>query len=363
MQSKHLPNRLPNTKRFAPGFYAVCGVAIILVAHSGLAQGPQAAPDARKTLAAAQESAKRVPSMFLSEQQKFETVDAFVSIVSLPSPSGSEAAVRDELRQRLGYMGAEEIKCSHTSNDGDSFLNLVMEFGATTDFKDKPAVILNAHIDTIAIGHCTPELMDFDLKTREFFHRKNGSFGADDKAGVTVILGALKAAKSKYWDAGVGHRKVIAIFTAQEETGAKGATHLASQHPQIFENVEITISSDGNLDYDAPSFYPKSSFVVVANEKKRQDLPYAKIIECVREVCGSKGTSFSMTTAGLGMGDFAFFPPHAHSEYLHIRSPYLGDHSKERVKLDDLFNHIDLFTYILLRLDRTPIGLSQSEKR
>jgi putative aminopeptidase FrvX len=310
-------------------------------------------------LAAAQESAKSVPSIFLFEQLKLETVDAFVKIVGLPSPSRSEAAVRDELRHRLGSMAAEEIKCSHTGNGGSDFLNLVMELPATKDFKDKPSVILNAHIDTIETGRCTPELMDFDLKTRGFFHRKNGSFGADDKAGVTVILGALKAAKSKYWDSGTGHRRIIAIFTAQEETGLQGAAHLAQKHPQIFENVEITVSNDGNLDYDTPSFYPKSSFIVVSDEQKRAELPYRRIIEYVKEVCDFKGTSFSMTTTGLGMGDFAAFPPQAHSKDLHIRSPYLGDHSEERVKLDDLFNHIDLFTYILLRLDGTPVNLTK----
>jgi len=40
-----------------------------------------------------------------------------------------------------------------------------------------------------------------------------------------------------------------------------------------------------------------------------------------------------------------------------LRSPYQNHHRRERVKLDDLFNHIELFTYILLRLDGASIHL------
>jgi hypothetical protein len=67
-----------------------------------------------------------------------------------------------------------------------------------------------------------------------------------------------------------------------------------------------------------------------------------------------KNVTFAKSSAGLGQGDFAFFPPQAHTD-LHIRAPYQNNHRRERVKLDDLFNHIDLFTYILLRLDGIPV--------
>lgn len=341
---------------------ACCVLATSLLAQPVSAQSPEPTSTPTQISRVACESAKKVPSIFMSETQKVEAVEAFVKIVSLPSPSGDEAAVGEELRRRLGSIGATEIKCAHPGNGTNRFQSVVMEFPATREFKDKPAVILNAHIDTIRKGRCTPELMDFDEKTREFYHRNDGSFGADDKAGVAVILGALKVAKARFWDVSRGHRRVVAIFTAQEETGCQGASHLAKEHPQIFENVEITLSCDGNLNYDTPSFYPKSLFVVVAEEKKRGEVPYRTILDYVKDICDSKGTSLSLTTTGLGMGDFAFFPPQAHSQDLHIRSPYQGNHRAERVRVDDLFNHIDLFTYILLRLDGTPVNLSRNAK-
>jgi putative aminopeptidase FrvX len=349
--------------RFLQSLSPCCVLATSLLTQPAWAQTPEPTPTPTQVALTACESAKKVPSILMSEPQKVEAVKAFVKIVSLPSPSGDEAAVGEELRQRLGSIGATEIKCVHPGNATKRFQSVVMEFPATRENKDRPAVILNAHIDTIGRGRCTPELMNFNETTREFYHQKNGSFGADDKAGVAVILGALKVAKARFWDVGRGHRRVVAIFTAQEETGAQGATHLAKEHPQIFENVEITLSCDGNLDYDTPSFYPKSLFVVVAEEKKRGEVPYRTILDYVKDICDSKGTSFSLTTSGLGMGDFAFFPPQAHSEALHIRSPYQGDHRAERVRLDDLFNHIDLFAYILLRLDGTPVNLTSNAKR
>jgi putative aminopeptidase FrvX len=236
-------------------------------------------------------------------------------------------------------------------------LNLVVEIPATKGFEGRQALILNAHYDTIEVGtRCVPEEMDFNPRTREFFHRRDLSFGGDDKAGVTTILRAVEMAKQGYWDHGAGHRKITVIFTAQEEIGAVGAVYLSQYYPQLFENVEIALSTDGPLDYDTPAFYPRNSYIVVVDEKISRDAPYSKIIECVQRVCSLKQASFARTTTGLGQGDFAFFPPSAHTD-LHIRSPYKGDHEKERVKLDDLFNHIDLFTYILLRMDGTDIKL------
>ena len=311
--------------------------------------------DAAKVLASAVDSAKNVPSLFLSQRQRVESVGAFVRIVGIKSPSEEEGAVREELRRMLGSLQAEEIHCTPAGTNVP--LNLVMEFPATGDFKNQPSVILNAHIDTISgkRGYA-PEQMDFELQTREFFHRKQGSFGADDKAGVTVILSALKKAKLDYWDKGVGHRRVLVIYTAQEEVGCLGADYLGKRYPKLFDNVEIALTSDGPINYDTPPLYPENSFVVVVDEEKSHTPPYRKVIEYVQDLCALKKVTFATTRNGLGQGDFAHFPPQAHTD-LHLRSPYQNHHRRERVKLDDLFNHIELFTYILLRLDGASIHL------
>jgi putative aminopeptidase FrvX len=362
------------TRNYLVGWSAA--VVIVLSLRAGPLDAAAAAGntnivDVARLLDSARESAVQVPSLLLSREEKIETVNAFVSIVRTGSESGSEKAVRDLLRQRLARLNAHEIICDRAetnaplkleldSSETNAPFNLIMEIPATRGFEDRRPVILNAHMDTIQLAtRCVPEEMDFNPETREFFHRRALSFGADDKAGVTTILRAVEVAKSEYWNRGAAHRRFVVIFTAQEERGCVGARYLNAYYPQMFENVEILLATDGPLDYDKPAFYPTNSFIVVVDEQKSHTAPYQQIIQRVQEVCSFKQASFAKTTTGLGQGDFAFFPQAAHTD-LHIRSPYQGNHRREKVKLDDLFNHIDLFAYIILQLDgtapRNPLG-------
>jgi putative aminopeptidase FrvX len=316
--------------------------------------------DVNSYLPAARESARKVPSLFLSEQQKVETVEGFVKIIGIKSQSGEEAAVREELRQRLAALGLVEIK--RDIDDPNAPMNLIMELPASKDFKDRPAIILNAHMDTITTGtRCTPEEMNFDATRREFFHRRELSFGADDKAGIIVVLSALKTAKALYWDKGTGHRRIIVIFTAQEERGAVGARYITKKNPEIFEDVEITLMNDGPLDYRKGE-YPENSFVIVVDEQKSRVPPFSRIMSSIKDICNFKDVSYVTTRAGLGQGDIGGFPVNARTD-LHIRAPHQGYHSRERVKLDDLFNHIDLFTYIVLSLDDVSLRFDKNKGR
>ena len=316
--------------------------------------------DVNSFLPAARESARQVPSLFLSEQQKVETVEGFVKIIGIKSPSGEEAAVRKELRGRLASLGLVEI--ARGLDDPNAPMNLVMELPASKDFKDQPAVILNAHMDTIATGvWCTPEEMNFDATRREFFHMRELSFGADDKAGVITILSALNVAKATFWDKGVGHRRIVVVFTAQEERRALGAKYLTKEQPEIFEDIEITLMIDGPINYRKGE-YPENSFIIVVDEEISRIPPFSRIMTSIQDICSFKDVSYITTSVGLGQGDLEGFPVHAKSD-LHVRAPYQGDHSKERVKLDDLFNHIDLFTYIVLCLDDVSLRLDEDEGR
>ena len=316
--------------------------------------------DVNSFLPAALGSAKKVPSLFLSEQQKVEAVEEFVKVIGIKSPSGKEAAVREELRQRLAAIGLVEIK--RNLDDFNAPMNLIMELPASKDFRDRPALILNAHMDTITTGtRCTPEEMNFDTNRREFFHRRELSFGGDDKAGIIVVLSALKTAKALYWDKGIGHRRIVVIFTAQEERGIVGARYIAQKHPELFEDVEITLMNDGPLNYRIGE-YPENSFVIVVDEQKSRVPPFSRIMTSIKDLCNFKDVSYITTRAGLGQGDIGGFPVNARSD-LHIRAPYQGNHSRERVKLDDLFNHIDLFTYIILRLDDVSLRFDDDQGR
>lgn len=322
--------------------------------------------DVDSFLPAARETARQVPSLFLSPEQKVKAVEAFVKVVGIKSWSREEAAVREELQHRLLSLGFVEVPCG-AMTDPNAPLNLVMELPASQEMRDRPAVILNAHMDTIHTDvWCIPEEMTFDAGLREFYHNRNKSFGADDKAGVVTILSALEAAKTAFWDKGVGHRRIVVIFTAQEEAnpGAIGMRYLASKHPELFENIEITLLIDGPLDYTETRYtegqYPENAFIIVVDEEKSRVSPFREVMASIGDVCRFKAASFLMIKEGLQRGDLVALPAQARGD-LSFRAPHRGFHKKERAKLDDLFNHIDLFTYILLRLDGISLRWAEDE--
>lgn len=88
--------------------------------------------------------------------------------------------------------------------------------------------------------------------------------------------------------------------------------------------------------------------------KKQQESTYKSIIATIRKIAEQKGKVLELVEDGLGIGDFAHFPPGIKSD-LHIRSPYESGgvlsrdplHSNERVKISNLIDHIDLWIGLL----------------
>ena len=197
-------------------------------------------------------------------------------------------------------------------------------------------------MDTIA--RSTPTRLRFSTEEKEFFHADDGSFGADDKAGLLVQLEALRHLKENWWDKGVEHRKVMFVITAQEENGFRGAKYLVDSHPELFKNSLFSLTSDGPIDL--PHYNPDTSFVVVVPRAAEKTEPYASLISVVGDMAKKKGRKLELTELGLGMGDFEYFNKVTKSD-LHIRAPYEGNHSEEKVNVRNLIDHIDLWVYLL----------------
>jgi putative aminopeptidase FrvX len=289
-------------------------------------------------------------SVFLSPEQRMGVVRTFVQLVQIKSPSREEEAVRRELCRRLTAAGARELPCG--LEDAQAPRNLAMEFAATPGFAQLPALLLNAHMDTIA--ECAPEGMRFAADTGDFFHQnesdrtQSSSFGGDDKSALAVIVETLTTLQTNCWNRGTGHRRIVVIFTACEETGTRGARYLSSRCPELFAQVDLSLTLDGPLDYR--SGYPRETFVLVVAKQEEQHPKYKRIIELTGQWCREQQKAFGKTEVGLGMGDFARFPQTACAG-LHVRSPVRGFHSRERVKIQDLINHVDLLCYLLLAWD------------
>jgi putative aminopeptidase FrvX len=326
------------------------GVVVLLLAGSSLAHS--ASPTALD-VENIHKAAANAKSLFLGEAGRIQAVDTFMRLVRIKGPSGLEQPVREELLRILTQAGAAAV--STKTNDPAAPCNLIMEIPGSGDLAGRPGILLNAHTDTIE--RSTPEFVAFDDRTGDFYHQhesdsqKSSSFGGDDRSAVAVIVEAVRLLQANQWARGVAHRRILLVFTAEEEQGLLGAKYLSLHEPALFASLEISLSIDGPLDFR--SNYPRDSFVAVVSESDSVIMPYKHVLELMQEFCGRSGTRFGRTEIGLGMGDFSCFPASAHAG-LHLRSPVRGFHRTERLNVQDLINHIDLLCYLLLGWDHSP---------
>lgn len=303
-------------------------------------------------LYAVKKAAADAHSYFLDADRRIGAIATFLKLVAIKGPSGQEAAIRDEVRRMLLETSATPVppKADHPYAP----LSLVMEIPGSGTLADRPAIILNAHLDTIR--ESTPELIAFDSASGDFYHQHEtvperiSSFGGDDRTAVAAIVETIRYLHEEHWSHGVDHRRIVLIFTAEEEIGNLGAKYLTRHEPQVFRDAEITLSMDGPIDLQ--SGYPEDSFVAVVAPADAPRQPYQRVLDLMTEFCGRTNTGFTQTEVGLTMGDFAYFPGTAKAK-LHLRSPVRGWHNKERVNVQDQINHVDILIYVLLAWDRT----------
>ena len=129
-------------------------------------------------------------------------LETLIELVGIPSTSGHEEQVRDYLAAKLGALGME-IRVDAVSN-----------LAATLPGVGEP-ILLNAHMDRVppGLGH-RPILRDGVL-----YSDGTTNLGADDAAGITIILETLTRVLEQH----LPHPPIVAVFTVQEEAGLCGA--------------------------------------------------------------------------------------------------------------------------------------------
>jgi tripeptide aminopeptidase len=128
--------------------------------------------------------------------------DTLIELAGIPSTSGHEEHIRTYLERRLAELG---ISCQV-----DEAGNLI---GALPG--DGKPLLLNAHMDRVppGLGH-QPVLRDGIL-----YSDGTTNLGADDAAGITIILEVLTRIIQRQ----LPHPPIVTVFTVQEEVGLKGA--------------------------------------------------------------------------------------------------------------------------------------------
>ena len=129
--------------------------------------------------------------------------NTLIQLVGIPSTSGHEEQIRTFLKQQLKELGLT----THIDTTG----NLIATLPGTGN-----PLLLNAHMDRVppGLGH-QPILRNGIL-----YSDGTTNLGADDAAGITIILEVL----TRVTEQQLPHPPIVAVFTVQEEVGLRGAS-------------------------------------------------------------------------------------------------------------------------------------------
>ena len=206
------------------------------------------------------------------ENQKIEALshtlreELLEKLLMIPGTSGNESRVRDFLWPIL-----EELT-DHAFVGSRGNLLAMKKMGRG------PCILLSAHMDVV---EPIPELSTI-IKDSRIWHRNQGILGADDRAGLAMIVSILKSASNTSFR---GTLKIA--FTTEEEVGQRGAESIS---PLFFWDVDCAISLDRRNGSD----------IVTSNSKQRYcSEVYGKIFEQVSKDLWSGQADYTMVEGGV----------------------------------------------------------------
>jgi dipeptidase D len=172
--------------------------------------------------------------------------DSFVRLNAVPRASKKEQRVTQFAAEFGRGLGLETVV--------DSAGNVLIRKPATTGKQDRPAVVLQAHLDMV---HQKNSDTQFDFDTQgiqmilqgDWVKAQGTTLGADNGIGVAAIMALLQSKD-------IPHPRLEALFTIDEETGMTGAKMLNSSwlegrvllNLDTEEDTELTIGCAGGID-------------------------------------------------------------------------------------------------------------------
>lgn len=140
----------------------------------------------------------------------------FEELTQIPRPSGNTKAVSDYCVAFAKARGLRYIQ--------DESNNVVIFKPATAGYENAPAVILQGHLDMVAVKEpdsaVDPMTQPLDVRVDgDFVYAKGTSLGGDDGAAVAMALALLDSSR-------LPHPALEVVFTVDEEVGMDGAAAL-----------------------------------------------------------------------------------------------------------------------------------------
>lgn len=142
-------------------------------------------------------------------------VEEFLELVRIDSLTFKEKEMAECLKAKLSSMGLFVEEDDAGLKIGGNSGNLICKIEGN---KDVPAVLLMAHMDTVAPGIGKKPVVDGNII------KTDGTtvLGGDDAAGIECILEAIRVLKEN----NLPHGDIFIVFTVAEEGGLWGAKNL-----------------------------------------------------------------------------------------------------------------------------------------
>ena len=143
-------------------------------------------------------------------------ISLFLQLVSINSPSRSEAEVVRWTKQYLLDAGLEVAEDASSEATGSNANNLIAWLRGSVGHA--PKVFLSAHFDTV---EPTPNI-EVEERDGIFYTNSDTVLGADDKGGMASAIEAVLAVK----ESGAPHGDICLLLSTCEEIGLLGAAAL-----------------------------------------------------------------------------------------------------------------------------------------
>jgi len=154
--------------------------------------------------------------MILTNYEPQAVLKHFEAISQIPRGSGNEKAVSDFIAKFATDLGCKTIQ--------DNLHNLIIYKPATAGYENKPAVILQAHLDMVCEKNADTvhDFLTDPIKLYvdgDFIKAHGTTLGADNGLGVAMCMAVLA-------DKNLQHPPLEIVLTVEEETGMAGAQNV-----------------------------------------------------------------------------------------------------------------------------------------
>lgn len=157
---------------------------------------------------------------------KDRLINEFLELVQIDSETRNEAQISKVLKEKFSALGLEVVEDDSAERSGHESGNLFCTLKASEGKESLPVLFFTSHMDTVAPGNGIKPTLGEDG-----YIRSDGTtiLGADDKAGIAVMLETLRVLQEQ----NIPHGTLRFVITAGEEAGLKGAR---SMDPALMQN-------------------------------------------------------------------------------------------------------------------------------